>query len=85
MFFGYYRIGLDKPLQVQRETAATIAVYINQIRVLEESDYPAHYRQLYTGGPISSGLAAPGYKEARPLVTINEEFLALQTDNRGFC
>ncbi|MGE5605726.1 MAG: hypothetical protein ACM3YE_08555, partial [Bacteroidota bacterium] len=33
-----------------------------------------HYRQLYKGGPISSGLAEPGYKDARPLVAVNEEF-----------
>lgn len=193
MFFGYYRAGAGKPLQVDRETAATMDVYINRIRVLEENDYPVgedekgyfvyapesttqrfgypvyhrapglkpfekivitnikrplfvpvsrerylrsliqkeekelqrltsayntakqnkqnlthyefnlkvkreqkkayedelaamsqeqrnsqawhpHYRQLYKGGPISSGLAEPGYKGARPLVTVNEEF-----------
>lgn len=33
-----------------------------------------HYRQLYKGGPISSGLTEPGYMDARPLVTVNEEF-----------
>ena len=193
MYFGYYRSGPDQPVQVHRETAARMDVYVNNIRVLEESDYPVggddqgyfvyappqagtlygypvyhrapglepftrivltnikrplfvpvsrerylrsliqkeeaeinrltleynqakknnenlaryevmlkikmeqkkayedelaamseaercsqawhpHYRQLYKGGPLSSGLAEPGYKDARPLVTVNTEF-----------
>lgn len=81
MFFGYYRTGPQQPVQVHRETAATVDVYINSISVLEKSDYPVagDDKGYFVYAPNQAGMRygypvyhrAPGLKPFARIVLTN--------------